>query len=42
MMEATKLSLRTWFLAFYLVGKAKTWISSLALMRQLGVHYRHG
>ena len=30
----------TWFLAFYLIGQAKTGISSLALMRQLGVHYR--
>lgn len=39
-MEATKLPLTTWFLAFYLIGQAKTGISSLALMRQLGVHYR--
>jgi hypothetical protein len=39
-MEATKLQLTTWFLAFYLIGQAKTGISSLALMRQLGVHYR--
>ena len=39
-MEATKLPLTTWFLAFYLIGQAKTVISSLALMRQLGVHYR--
>ena len=38
-MEATKLPLTTWFLAFYLIGQAKTGISSLALMRQLGVHY---
>ena len=35
-MEATKLPLTTWFLAFYLVGQAKTGISSLALMRHLG------
>ena len=35
-MEATKLPLTTWFLAFYLIGQAKTGISSLALMRQLG------
>lgn len=39
-MEATKLPLTTWFLAFYLIGQAKTGISSLALMRQLGVYYR--
>ena len=39
-MEATKLPLTTWFLAFYLVGQAKTGISSLALMRHLGVNYR--
>jgi hypothetical protein len=39
-MEATKLPQPTWFLAFYLIGQAKTGISSLALMRQLGVHYR--
>ena len=38
--EATKLPLTTWFLAFYLVGQAKTGISSLALMRHLGVNYR--
>ena len=39
-MEATKLPLITWFLAFYLVGQVKTGISSLALMRHLGVNYR--
>ena len=39
-MEATKLPLTTWFLAFYLVGQTKTGISSLALMRHLGVNYR--
>jgi transposase-like protein len=33
-LEATKLPLNTWFLAFYLVGQAKTGISSLALMRR--------
>ena len=32
--------LTTWFLAFYLVGQAKTGISSLALRRHLGVNYR--
>ena len=30
----------TWFLAFKLVGQARTGISSLALMRHLGVNYR--
>jgi transposase-like protein len=39
-MEATKLPLSTWFLAFYLVGQSKTGISSLALMLHLGVNYR--
>ena len=39
-LEATKLPLTTWFLAFYLVSQAKTGISSLALMRHLGVNYR--
>ena len=34
------LPLTTWFLAFYLVGHAKTGISSLALMRHLGLNYR--
>jgi transposase-like protein len=34
-MEATKLPLTIWFLAFYLVGQAKTGISSMALMRHL-------
>jgi len=34
------LPLTTWFLAFFLIGQAKTEISSLALMRQLGVHDR--
>jgi hypothetical protein len=31
-MEATKLPLTKWFQAFYLVGDAKTGISSLSLM----------
>jgi hypothetical protein len=39
-MEATKLPLTTCFLTFYLVGQARTGISSLALMRQLGLNYR--
>ncbi len=39
-MEATKLPLTKWFQAFYLVGEAKTGISSLSLMRMLGVNYR--
>ena len=39
-MEATKLPLTKWFQAFYLVGHAKTGISSLSLMRKLGVNYR--
>ena len=30
-MQATKLPLTTWFLAFYLIGQAKTGISSLEL-----------
>jgi len=38
-MQATKLPLTTWFLAFYLIGQAKTGISSLELSRQLGVKY---
>ena len=38
-MEATKLPLTIWFLAFYLIGKAKTSISSLQLSRQFGVAY---
>lgn len=31
--------LTTWFLAFYLIGQAKTGISSLELSRHLGVKY---
>jgi len=38
-MESTKLPLTIWFLAFYLIGQAKTSISSLQLSRQLGVAY---
>ena len=38
-MEATKLMLTIWFLAFYLIWQAKTSISSLQLSRQLGVAY---
>ena len=38
-MQATKLPLTTWFLAFYLIGQAKTGISSLELSRHLGVKY---
>jgi transposase-like protein len=38
-MQATKLPLSVWFLAFYLIGQAKTGISSLELSRHLGVNY---
>jgi len=38
-MQATKLPLTTRFLAFYLIGQAKTGISSLELTRHLGVKY---
>ena len=38
-MQATKLPLSIWFLAFYLIGQAKTGISSLELSRHLGVNY---
>jgi hypothetical protein len=38
-MQATKLPPTTWFLAFYLIGQAKTGISSLELSRHLGVNY---
>ena len=34
--EGHQLSLTTWFLAFDLIGQAKTGISSLALSRHLG------
>jgi len=39
-MEATKLPLTKWFQAFYLIGDAKTGISSLSLKRKLGVNDR--
>ncbi|GAP35224.1 IS1595 family transposase [Piscinibacter sakaiensis] len=39
-MDSTKLPLRTWFLAIYLISQDKTGLSSLALMRQLGTSYR--
>ncbi len=37
--EHTKLPLTVWFLAIYLLTQAKTGLSALALMRQLGVSY---
>jgi hypothetical protein len=40
MMDSTKLPLRTWFLAIYLISQAKTGLSALALMREIGVTYR--
>jgi len=39
-MDSTKLPLRTWFLAIYLISQDKTGLSSLALMRHLGTSYR--
>jgi len=38
-MQATRLPLTTWFQAFYLIGQAKTGISSLELSRHLNVNY---
>jgi hypothetical protein len=38
--EALKLQLSTHYLVLYLIGRAKSGISSLALMRQTGVKYR--
>jgi hypothetical protein len=38
-LQSTKLPLTTWFLAFYLIGQAKTGMSSLELSRHLGVKY---
>ena len=38
-MQATKLPFTNWFLAFFLVGQAKTEVSSLELSRQLGLNY---
>jgi hypothetical protein len=40
LMDSTKLPLRVWFLAMYLISQAKTGLSALALMRDLGVSYR--
>jgi ribosomal protein L37AE/L43A len=37
--QSTKLQLTVWFLAIYLISQAKTGLSALALMRQLGVSY---
>lgn len=37
--EQTKLPLRLWFIAIYLVSLAKTAISAMSLMRRLGVSY---
>jgi transposase-like protein len=37
--EQTKLPLATWFLAIHLLTQAKTGLSALALMRQVGVSY---
>ena len=39
-MDSSKLPLRLWFLAMYLISQAKTGLSALALMRHLGVSYR--
>ena len=39
LMEHSKLPLTTWFLAIYLISQAKTCLSAMALMRQLGVSY---
>jgi transposase-like protein len=38
--EGTKLALRVWFLAMYLISQAKTGLSALALKRAVGVSYR--
>lgn len=40
MWDSTKLPLRVWFLAMYLISQAKTGISALRLKRELGVSYR--
>ena len=37
--QASKLPLRTWFLAMYLLAQSKNDIAALELMRQLGVNY---
>ncbi|MDX6081474.1 IS1595 family transposase [Xanthomonas campestris pv. incanae] len=39
-MADTKLPLRVWWLAIYLVSQAKNGIAALELARQLGVCYR--
>ncbi len=39
-MDSTKLPLRIWFLAIYLISQAKTGLSALALVRELGVTCR--
>lgn len=39
-MDSTKLPLRTWFLAIYLISQDKTGLSALALKRHLGTSYR--
>lgn len=40
MFEGTKLPLRTWFVAIYLLTSTKTNLSALELKRHLGVRYR--
>ena len=40
LMDCTKLPLRTWFLAIYLISQDKTGLSALALKRHLGTTYR--
>lgn len=40
LMDSTKLPLRAWFLAIFLISQETTGMSSLALMRQLGTSYR--
>lgn len=37
--EGSKLPLRTWFLAMYLLGQSKVGLSALALKRELGLSY---
>lgn len=40
LLDSTKLPLRIWFLAMFLISQDKTGLSSLALKRQLGTSYR--
>ena len=40
LMDSSKLPLRTWFLAIFLISQDKTGLSSLALKRHLGTSYR--